>query len=138
MARILVVEDDALQRRFVVSVLEQAGHEVVEAEDGREGFVRFKEFAPDAVITDIIMPEQEGVETIGRIRAVDPDVPIIAVSTGGLTGSDLFLRMAAQLGATRTVKKPLRERQLIEVLEAVLAGRDRPSEGPAMAPRSTL
>ena len=123
MARILVVEDDPLQRRHLVSILEQEGHEVIEAEDGVQAFLRFADDRPDAVITDLIMPEQEGVETIGKIRRIDPDVPIIAVSSGGLLRSELFLEMAARLGATRTVKKPYDERHLIAVLETLLAGR---------------
>ena len=121
MARILLVDDDSLIRAHARSLLEEAGHEVVEAKDGREGVERYERHRPDLVITDIIMPGQEGVETIAKIRRLNRQVPIIAVSSGGPGGSGLFLQLAQGVGATRTVRKPLEENGLLQVVSECLA-----------------
>jgi len=120
MSRILVVDDEAMLRRTLRAMLEKAGHTVAEAEDGREGLELFSAQPFDLVLTDIIMPNREGVETIGDIRRLNPKVPIIAMSGGGSAGGDLFLNLASQLGATRTLAKPIRQSDLIEAVNACL------------------
>ena len=123
MALVLVVDDEPLMRRTLRSALEAAGHQVEEAKDGNEGLQKFSEIAPDLVITDIVMPDREGVETIGQLRRLDPDVPIIAMSGGGSVGGTLFLELAEQLGATRTVAKPIRNAELLRLLDECLGSR---------------
>jgi YesN/AraC family two-component response regulator len=103
---------------------------VAEAEDGAKAMKIFQATRPDLVITDIIMPNREGVETIGEMRAIAPDLPIIAMSGGGSSrGGELFLELATQLGATRTLTKPIRQADLIVAVEACLAGIQRGGAG---------
>ena len=122
MALVLVVDDEPLMRRTVRTALEKAGHEVEEAQDGNEGLRKFSELKPDLVVTDIVMPDREGVETIGQMRRLAPDMPIIAMSGGGSVGGTLFLELAEQLGATRTVAKPIRNADLLRLVDECLGG----------------
>jgi CheY-like chemotaxis protein len=119
-ARILVVDDEPMLRRTFRSILEKAGHVVIEAEDGAQAISMFSAHKPDLVLTDIIMPNREGVEFIGELRRQDRDVPIIAISGGGSTGGDLFLTLATHLGATQTLHKPIRQAALLEAVDACL------------------
>jgi CheY-like chemotaxis protein len=120
MAHILVVDDEPMLRRTLRAILENAGHTVAEAEDGKQALKMFSADKPDLVLTDIIMPNREGVETIGELRQLDAQLPIIAMSGGGSTGGDLFLTLAIQVGATRTLAKPLRQAELLEAIAACL------------------
>jgi len=129
-ARILLIDDDDLVRSSVETHLLRGGHEVTAAADGREGIRLFGDGGFDLVLTDIIMPEVEGIETVQRIRRLDAEVPIIAM-TGGPTrtvrgetdlGSD-YLRMATALGATTAIRKPFTPRQLLEMIAGCLARR---------------
>ena len=121
MARILVIDDEQMLRRTLRALLERAGHAVVEAEDGVEGMAQFKAQRPDLVLTDIIMPNREGVETIGEMRRQAPELPIIAMSGGGSRGGDLFLTLAERLGAT--LAKPIRQAELLAAVDRCLAAR---------------
>jgi CheY-like chemotaxis protein len=120
MAHILVIDDEQMLRRTLRALLERAGHTVVEAEDGKEGLAQFGIQKPDLVLTDIIMPNSDGVETIGEIRRRAPETPIIAMSGGGSIGGDLFLTLAEQLGASATLAKPIRQAELIAAVERAL------------------
>jgi DNA-binding response OmpR family regulator len=120
MALILVIDDEQMLRRTLRALLERAGHTVVEAEDGNQGLAQFDVQTPDLVLTDIIMPNREGVETIGEIRQRAPDTPIIAMSGGGSRGGDLFLTLAKRLGASATLTKPIRQAELIAAVDAAL------------------
>lgn len=121
MAHILVVDDEPMLRHTFRAILEKAGHDVSEAEDGAQAIAMFSKQKPDLVLTDIIMPNQEGVEFIGELRRRDQDVPIIAVSGGGSTGGELFLTLATHLGATQTLHKPVRQAALLEAVAACLS-----------------
>lgn len=121
MARILLIDDDETVRYALKQVLERAGHQVEEATDGHVGVEKFSVHQPDLVITDIIMPNQEGIETIIKLRRLAPDVMIIAMSGGGRTGNRDFLAMAEKLGATKVMAKPFRPKELVEAVEALLA-----------------
>jgi DNA-binding response OmpR family regulator len=120
-ANILLVDDEPMLRRTFRAILEQAGHVVAEAEDGARAIASFVANKPDLVITDIIMPNREGVEFIGELRRQDREVPIIAISGGGSTGGELFLTLATHLGATRTLHKPIRQAALLEAVAACLS-----------------
>lgn len=126
MALVLVIDDEPLMRRTVRTALERAGHTVEEAQDGNEGLHKFSELNPDLVLTDIVMPHREGVETIGELRKLDRDVPIIAMSGGGSASSGLFLDLAQRLGATCTVGKPLRNAHLLSLVDDCLRSRRGP------------
>lgn len=109
MATVLVIDDDESVRRIVGRMLVTAGYEVFEARDGIAGMEALRRHSPDLVITDIVMPDQEGIETFARIREVS-DVPVIAIS--GSVVSDDFdpLRDARMLGANVTLSKPSAEK----------------------------
>lgn len=115
--RVLVIEDEAALRQTIRRMLESAGHEVVEAENGRTGLEIFRKNSLDVVITDIIMPNKEGIETIRDIRALNPDIRIVAISGGGRTKNFDFLRIAGKLGANATLAKPFQRQQLLATLE---------------------
>ena len=122
MSCILVVDDEPALRRTLRAMLEKAGHTVMEAGDGDQAVAVFKERPVDLVLTDIIMPNREGIETLGALRRLDAEVPIIAMSGGGSKGGELFLTLASQLGATQTLAKPIRQADLVDAVEVCLAG----------------
>lgn len=115
--RILVIDDESGLRLTVRKMLESAGHEVVEAENGRRGVEAYRKDSADVVITDIIMPEKEGIETIRDIRALDPAVRIVAISGDGIGPNVDFLRIARKLGADATLAKPFRREELLACVE---------------------
>jgi CheY-like chemotaxis protein len=106
MAKILVIDDDVIVRETITQILEDLGHVVVIAEDGKAGVAAFRADRPDLVITDIIMPEQEGIQTITEIRGLAPEAKIIAISGGGRIGNTDFLKIARHIGANDVIAKP--------------------------------
>lgn len=120
MSRILVVDDEAPIRDVMRKMLEKSGYEVVEAGDGREALQVFETDPTDLVITDILMPDQEGLQTIMELRQNHPDLKIIAISGGGVVGPQTYLRMAEGFGADRTLTKPFTMNDLIEAVRALL------------------
>jgi CheY-like chemotaxis protein len=120
MATILIIDDDAPTRRMIGRTLVEAGHHVVEATDGVEGVRQFRASAPDLIVTDIIMPEQEGIQTIAEIRAMAESTSIIAISGGGVGGGQFYLNMAKGLGADATLAKPFRPSELISLINHLL------------------
>jgi DNA-binding response OmpR family regulator len=125
MSRILVIDDNEIVRDTLRLILTGAGHQVALAHDGNAGLKAFDELAPDLVITDILMPEKEGMETISDLRRLAARVPIIAISGGGRVGNMDFLAAARQFGADRTFTKPFEPDQVLaavsELLEAARA-----------------
>lgn len=115
--RILVIDDEAALRQTVRRMLESAGHEIVEATNGHTGLEAFRKQKFDAVITDILMPEKEGIETILQMRAISQSTRIVAMSGGGGAGNMDFLRMAQRLGADAALPKPFRKEQLFASLD---------------------
>lgn len=120
MARILVIDDEQQPRHLLRTVLERAGYEVVEARDGNEGLERFRESPTDLIITDLLMPEKEGLETIMDVRREFPTVKIIAISGGGCSGNLNFLEIAERLGAQRTLAKPFGLQEMLHAVHALL------------------
>jgi len=116
---VLVIDDEAIVRMTLARMLEIAGYRVLQAANGREGLQVFARERVDLVICDIIMPEKEGIETIGAIRCKNRTVKIIAMSGGGHVGSGGFLEMAARLGADHTLAKPFGREELKSALSAV-------------------
>jgi two-component system, chemotaxis family, chemotaxis protein CheY len=113
MARILVIDDDSLIRETLRRMLEGAGHEVTEAEDGAAGLKAVKAQRPDLVVTDIYMPGKEGIETIRELRQIVPGLKIIAISGSSWSSGHDALSSAKLLGADRTLPKPFRKEQLL-------------------------
>lgn len=120
MAKILVIEDETLVSQTVEVLLMKAGHTVSTAPDGVKGLAAYQAEQPDLVITDIIMPEKEGIETIRELRAISPRVPIIAISGGGRTKNFDFLRIAHRLGANEVLRKPFANDELIATINRCL------------------
>jgi CheY-like chemotaxis protein len=119
--RILVIEDDPMARIAIVQILKVSGYEVIEADNGRRGIELFEGEAPDLVVTDIIMPEKEGLETIMHLRGLRPGQKIIAISGGGRLFNTDFLQMASRLGADAILAKPFEPEELIDKIEACFA-----------------
>ncbi|MBW2709831.1 MAG: response regulator [Deltaproteobacteria bacterium] len=117
---ILVIDDDETIRELLRAILEREGYRVLEASDGDKGIKQFRETPTDLVITDIIMPGKEGIETIRDLRREFPDVKIIAISGGGRIGPDAYLEMAKVLGALRTFSKPFDQKSLLKAVEEVI------------------
>jgi CheY-like chemotaxis protein len=122
MAHLLVIDDDADVRHLIRRYLEEAGHSVIEAEDGYAGLTAFRRAAIDLVITDIFMPEQDGIETIRMLRKLRPTIRIIAIS-GGIVGDRIYLREAKALGADGVLSKPFRREDLLNLVDACLGDR---------------
>src|SRR4051812_35399567 len=106
MARILLVDDDDLLRNALRLTLGKMGHHVHEARNGNEALRLFAAEPPDLVLTDIIMPEKEGLETILELKRLHPTVKIIAMSGGGRATDIDYLKIARQMGVARTLHKP--------------------------------
>lgn len=120
MARILVVDDEEIIRFTLRQMLEKAGHEVVEAVNGHEAMKSVKTSRVDLVITDIIMPEKEGIETIVELRRRQPDLKIIAVSGGGRTKTMDYLETAERFGADCALAKPLGREDVLDAVDNAL------------------
>ena len=122
MARILIIDDNAKVLDTYCKILESAGYEVVVATNGNEGIRTFKEEPLDLVITDIFMPEKEGLETIRELKRDFPDVKIIAIS-GGVNiepEEEDYLKMAKQFGAMCTLAKPIDLEKLLKTARECL------------------
>lgn len=120
MACIVVIDDEETIRCLLDEGLQKDNHRVCSAEDGRKGVALFREEKPDLVITDIFMPEKEGVETIQEIKAISPSVPIIAISGGGRFQQDNMLTLAQKLGADVVLKKPFGISEIRETVQNML------------------
>jgi len=120
MARILIINDNVQTLNMLHQMLEREGYEVMEAPDGKEGLRRYRETPTDLIITDIIMPEKEGIETIMELRRDFPDVKIIAMSGGGRLDPGQYLSMAKSFGAQYTFTKPVEREKLLKAVKELL------------------
>ena len=114
--RILVAEDDALMRQMLRATLEQAGYVVEVAVNGREAVAHQQRAAFHILLTDLVMPEQEGLETIMEFRRNHPAVKIIAMSGGGRGNAEDYLSVAAKLGARQVLAKPFSTEVLLRAI----------------------
>jgi DNA-binding NtrC family response regulator len=120
MTRVLVIDDDDNLRMMLRILLESLGCSVEEARDGNEGIALFKSSGADAVITDLIMPGKEGLETIGELKRINPGLMIIAISGGDRILASGNLRMAKHLGAMAILMKPFTVDELADALGSLL------------------
>jgi CheY-like chemotaxis protein len=123
MAKVLVIDDDAAMRRMVVRALSAKGHDVAEAENGQDGLEAMEQGKPAVMITDILMPKTEGIETITKAKERFPKTKIIAISGGGMSRNLMFLDVARALGVDATLAKPFRPAELVDAVTRVLAGK---------------
>ena len=128
MARILLVDDDEAIRGILARTLTAAGHEVEEAWNGDVALAAYRRQASDLVITDLVMPEKDGLQMIMELRRLDPAVKIIAMSGGGRTlgQAQLYLESAKLFGALHIMAKPFTAATLMKAVAAVL-----PPPGPS-------
>jgi DNA-binding response OmpR family regulator len=122
-ASILVIDDNQSICDMLRDILELEGHVVTEAADGADGMMKFRQQGFDLVITDIIMPDKEGIETIMEIRGLNGDVGIIAISGGGRIKAEDVLKTARGLGADEVVPKPFGAAEMRRLVRSLLTKR---------------
>ncbi len=120
MARILIIDDEPQIRSMLTLMLEREGYEVVEAPDGVEGIKVYRQNPADLIITDLIMPNKDGIGMIIDLKKEFPDVKIIAMSGGGLNKPDGYLKGAKKLGAACTLTKPIDREKMLEAVRDIL------------------
>jgi DNA-binding response OmpR family regulator len=118
--KIIVIDDDRRFLRAIRRTLKASGFVVIISEDGRPAIAHIAREVPDLLITDIFMPEMEGLETIRRARAVSSTLPIIAISGGSIIGAH-YLHVARLFGASATLAKPFRPAELIGLIARLLS-----------------
>jgi len=118
--KILVIDDDELIRLTCRNILKKMQCMVIEADNGVTGLAKFKKESPSLVLTDMLMPDKEGLETIAEIRAQSSTVKIIAMSGGGSTQNMNFLHLAKQVGADMLLSKPFKPDELLAAVKNLL------------------
>jgi DNA-binding NtrC family response regulator len=121
MSTILVVDDDLQVRKMLCMTLEREGFSVCEAEDGEAAIAIYKNEHIDLVITDIVMPEKEGIGLIMELKNHDPGALIIAISGGGRLEAGTYLKWAERLGVKHTFTKPVERREMLDSVVTLLA-----------------
>lgn len=121
MSKILIIDDEPQIQNMLKKLLKEEGYDVFSASDGNEGINMYRANPYDLVITDIIMPEKEGLETIRELKKIDPDVKII-VMTGGSNkySSDMYLELGVKFGAITAFEKPIRRNELLKKIREIL------------------
>lgn len=120
MARILLVDDEDIVLRLFETVLGLDHHDVTTASNGNGALSALAKGTFDLVITDLVMPDKEGIETIVEMQKLKPELPIIAMSGGGRGNAADYLDMAAKLGARKTLAKPFSAQALLDAVKEVL------------------
>ncbi|WP_031484394.1 response regulator [Maridesulfovibrio frigidus] len=121
MPRILVVDDDPISRQILRAMLEKEGHIISEAEDGIKALNNYDKDVIDIVITDIFMPEKEGVQTVRELMKENPDVKIIAVSGGSSSANYDSLDWVKMFGVKYTFTKPFNSKEIVAAIEELLS-----------------
>jgi CheY-like chemotaxis protein len=127
---ILVIDDDPAMRDMIQRILVSANFDVVEAANGVAGLSLFRQHKPALVITDILMPDMDGIEALREMRRLDPQTRVIAISGGGRTKYKNFLEIAQEFGAGEVLAKPFRREQLLAAVSRMLVT-GAPDDGPA-------
>ena len=122
MARILIIDDEPQIRSMLKLMLERDGYEVVEAPDGIEGIKAYRQKPADLIITDLIMPNKDGIGMIIELKKEFPDVKIIAMSGGGLNKPAGYLKGAKKLGAACTLTKPIDREMMLRAVKNTIKG----------------
>ncbi len=128
MARILIIDDEPQIRSMLRLMLERVGYEVAEAPDGIEGIRRYRENPADLIITDLIMPNKDGIGMIIDLKKEFPKVKIIAMSGGGVNRPEGYLDGAKKLGAARTLTKPIDRDEMLKAVKETLKDPVTPAE----------
>ena len=120
MSVILLIEDDNELREMLKVALVRNNYTVLEAENGKEAIIHFKPGVTDLIVTDLIMPEEDGLKVIMKIREIKPGIKIIAISGGGKAGPGSYLNIAKALGADAIYSKPFSVGDLVTKIEELL------------------
>lgn len=120
MARILIIDDDDSVRTVLVLTLRHFGHTAIEARNGTEGLELFQQGGVDLLITDIVMPEKDGLEVLMNLKRTQPSLKIIAISGGGRNSADDYLQIARLMGATKVLAKPFTSEVLMATVNELL------------------
>jgi CheY-like chemotaxis protein len=120
MAGVLIVEDDSELREMISVLLTRRKFTVMEASSGKEAIVRFKPSITDLVITDLIMPEEDGLKVIMKLREMKPSLKVIAISGGGKAGPGSYLNLAKALGADAIYSKPFSLNEMAVKIDELL------------------
>lgn len=116
MNKIVIVEDDIIIRESLKEILEMNNYEVMAIDSCLDLMKKVNEFKPDVLITDIIMPDKDGIEIIIEAKKVLPNIILIAISGGGRIDSESYLNTAKYLGADATLKKPFTHKELLDCI----------------------
>ena len=128
MIRILLVDDDDMSRGAIHKMLERAGYAVESTSDGDEVIRMYGQEAADLVITDLIMPDKDGLEIIQDLRRLNPQVRILAISGGGRVDANEYLAVARKFGAVEVLSKPFTKDDLRKAVDAALGTKARPEK----------
>jgi DNA-binding response OmpR family regulator len=120
MPGVLIVEDDKELREMLKLALLRKNFTVLEAENGKAAIAHFKPLITDIVVTDLIMPEEDGLKVVIKLRELKPSIKIIAISGGGKVGPGSYLNLAKALGADATYSKPFSINELVLKIEQLL------------------
>jgi len=126
MIRILLVDDDDMSRGAIHKMLERAGYAVESTSDGDEVIRMYGQQAADLVITDLIMPDKDGLEIIQDLRKLNPTVRILAISGGGRVDANEYLAVARKFGAVEVLSKPFTKDELRRAVDAALGAKEQP------------
>lgn len=124
MAKILLVDDDELVRYALSRLLQKAGHDVIEVDNPKKVLDLIQKNQPDLLITDIVMPEKDGIELINEVRESNPFLPIFAISGGGKIDGEVYLDIVDMMGADATMSKPFDNDAFILQVEKLIAARN--------------
>ncbi|MGA1978024.1 MAG: response regulator [Bacteroidales bacterium] len=120
MPGILIVEDNNELREMLKVSFNRKRFTVLEAENGKDAIIHFKPSVTDLVITDLIMPEEDGLKVIMKLREIKPSIKIIAISGGGKAGPANYLNLAKALGADAVYSKPFSVNEMVSEIEKLL------------------
>jgi CheY-like chemotaxis protein len=134
MASVLVVDDDRLLRLLFTRVLQQLGHQVVALDNGYRALRHLAEAPVELVITDIMMPDMDGLELIRQVRTGWPTIKILAASAGSAIVGTNYLRAAKRFGADETLQKPCTGDEIAAAVNRLLAAGTAPQSSPAASP----
>ncbi len=121
MARVIVIDDDPALLQVVAQALVLAGHSVLRCENGRKAIEYLAREDADLLITDILMPEMDGLETVRAAKQLRPQLPILAISGGGSLGPTDYLGIASAFGTAAVLAKPFLPAELVAMVERLLA-----------------
>ncbi len=121
MESILIIDDEAGIRKVLRTILENEGYSVLEASGGNEAIIQYGKYGPDLVVTDLLMPGKDGIETLFELKKMNCKARIIALSGGGRICPENYLKCAMKLGATATLEKPFTSEELLMVVNQALS-----------------